>query len=339
MRLLDSVDACLPHPSETVQKQAGRALYQLTRSYFPVGAKGPSERLQQRVVNKYAKEVKTSLNPAATRGFTMALGNLPAKLLAPSSNVLDISLSCLCRASRPDAKVGTEKDAETRRNSLVALSRICDTVGPHPNAGENECIVGMTPVQAGHVVTALFRGLKDYNMERRGDVGSMSRIVAMEGLVTFATVMAGHNDTAYLSDETCSKIVGGLLMQLAEKLDAVRSQAGKCLMNLLGQSELIPHIVARDRLLTIFQRQCNYDINWADASTTFPLLIKCLDIHGYFEFIVSGLVISVGSLTQSVNQQASAALIGWVKQAHQIQISRLGQGMSVLRARATRNTI
>jgi hypothetical protein len=334
VRLLDSVDACLPHPSEIIQDQAGKALFQLMRSYFPVGAKGPSDRLQKRVVSKYAKEVKTSLNPAATRGFASALGNLPAKLLAPSSSVLDISVICLCRASRPDVRVASEKDAETRRNSLVALARICETVGVNPTPRENECIVGVTPVQTGHVFTALFRGLNDYNMERRGDVGSLSRIVAMQGLVTLATVVNTNQfvDEEFFSEENSIKLVGGILKQLSEKLDAVRLQAGKCLRNILNQSTpSIPYIPGRDCLVKIFL-QGNGDeefaINWADASVTFPLVMKCLDIDELFDYIVSGLVISVGSLTQSVNKQASAALLEWVKESQLSRISRLGQGMT-----------
>ena len=126
VRLLDSVDTCLSHPNETIQEQAGSALFALTRSYFPVSSNGPSARLQSRVVDKYTKTARTNINPAATRGFSLALGCLPAKILAPSSKVLDMTLSCLCRISHPRATVGNEKDAETRKNALVSLSRICE---------------------------------------------------------------------------------------------------------------------------------------------------------------------------------------------------------------------
>jgi hypothetical protein len=303
------------------------------RYYFPVTTNGPSDRLQKRVVDKYLKQVKTSINPAVTRGFAMALGYLPAKLLAPSETVLNLSLAILCKSSRPDAKVGTDKDAETRRNSLVALSRICKTVGVEVTTRENECIIPLNEKQVGHVFAALFRGLDDYNKERRGDVGSMSRIVAMQGLVDMALITTRKGSIgAFFSEEIATKIVGGLLKQLAEKLDAVRLEAGKCLIRILRQSDPpIPYIPKRKELLVALKpgdgSKTDYEaINWADSSVTFPLVMKVAQIDKYFDFIISGLVISVGCLTQSVSKHASAVLLQWVKEATETGIQRLGQG-------------
>ena len=334
VRLLDSIDACLPHPSEGIQEQAGKGLCALMESYFPVSAKGPSDRLQKRVVDKYVKQVQTSINPAYTRGFSMALGYLPAKLIAPSSTVLDTILSTLCRASRPDAKVGNDKDAETRRNSLVSLERICTTVGIEATASENQCIISLSESQVEDVFTAFFRGLEDYNMERRGDVGSMSRIVAMHGLEAMA-LLTTRNELAsngYFSKDICIRIIGGLLKQLSEKLDAVRSEAGKCLIGILSQSEPpIPYIPQKDRLIDAMKpdndsRPGDNETNWADASVTFPMVMRAAEIDEYFDFIISGLVISVGCLTQSVSKHASAVLLQWVKEAETADITRLGKG-------------
>lgn len=301
------------------------------RVYFPVGPQGPSERLQKRVVDKYVQQVKTNINPAATRGFSMALGRLPAKLLAPSSKVLDFSLACLCRISRPDATIGNDKDAETRRNALVALARICETVGLVPKGDEQVCPVGLTSTQVGHVFSALFRGLGDYNMERRGDVGSMSRVAAMHGLVSLVLTVNRHppgTADVHFDREICTQLVGGLLKQLGEKLDMVRNEAGKCLVQILTHIEPeIPYVAEKKRLvvsLGISDRTAS--INWADAAVTFPLLVEVLGIEEYFEYVVAGLVISAGSLTQSVVKEAGAALVRWVKGASDSNIDRLGAG-------------
>eukprot|EP00934_Nitzschia_sp_Nitz4_P009143 Nitzschia sp. Nitz4//scaffold179_size51476//40380//44226//NITZ4_006931-RA/size51476-processed-gene-0.18-mRNA-1//-1//CDS//3329539231//9133//frame0 len=329
VRMLDSVDASIPHPNETIQQQACNALHALTRSYFPVGVNGPSDRLQKRVVDNYVSLVKTSTNPAKTRGFSMALGSLPAKLLAPSSKVLDLSLACLCRASRPDATVGNEKDAETKRNALTALSKICQTVGVGPVGTNSGCIVSMTEKQVSHVLTAMLRGLTDYHIERRGDIGSMSRIAAMQGLLEFAKV--GRRANVMLGEEdTGTKMVGGMLKQLAEKLDSVRREAGQCLEELL---KLIPDnangggvvIPESERLSSILAIHDNHTVNWADASETFPLLVRVLDIEAYFSHVASGIVISVGCLTQNVAKAAGESLITWMKQASKEQIGHFGQ--------------
>lgn len=333
MRLLDSVDACIPHPNEVVQEQAGKALFALMRSYFPVSANGPSERLQKRVIDKYVKQVKTSINPAVTRGFSMALGRLPAKLLAPSSKVLDQSLGCLCRSSRPEATVGNDKDAETRRNAIVALSRICKTVGlPSEQANNHGCKVGLTPKQTSHVFAALFRGLSDYNMERRGDVGSMSRIAAMRGLVSVAytTSLETGVTLEYFDEDRCTRIIGGLLKQLSEKLDVVRSEAGRCLEEILTSppETRLPFIQKEGQLKAALgiESQGDDGINWADAASTFPLVVKALDISEYFDFVLSGLVISVGCLTQSVAREATSSLVEWLRGASSASLDRFGEG-------------
>jgi hypothetical protein len=185
VRLLDSVDACLVHPTEGIQTSAARALNVLLENYFPVGCNGPSVRLQTRVMGKYISKVQTEDNPAATRGFSLALGHLPAKLLAPSCEVLDSVLTCLCNASKKDCLVGG--DAETRRNSIVSLVSVCTTVGIYN--GEVSAADGVAfPIyrlrksETDRVFASLLTAMEDYNFDRRGDVGSWSRIAAMDGL-------------------------------------------------------------------------------------------------------------------------------------------------------------
>ena len=195
VRLLDSVDACLVHPNEDIQQSAALALSALLAQYFPVGSKGPSARLQGRVVDKYVAAVRTEDNPAATRGFALGLGHLPAKLLAPTGAVLDAVLGCLSDAFRRDSVVGGEGDAETRRNAIVAVTRVCNTVGidkgtSFPPTASPLC--RMTKAQITTVFASLLASMDDYNRDRRGDVGSWSRIAAMEGLeaLTYLSIKA-----------------------------------------------------------------------------------------------------------------------------------------------------
>lgn len=335
VRLLDTIDACIPHPNEDIQEQATMALSQLLTFYFPIGRKGPSDRLQKRVVDKYVKQVTTSTNAAATRGFSMALGRLPSKLLAPSSAVLDKALACLCRMARPDTTIGTDKDAESRRNALVALARICRTVAVSPS-GEDACTVGLTDKQLGHVFAALLRGLDDYNMERRGDVGSMSRIAAMEGLVSIAKTVCSSRDIDKISATfdviSCTKIVAGLLKQLSEKLDSVRSASGRCIVQILVDLDpvILPYVREKEQVCSHLkiedETNAMMHVNWSDAAVTFPLVTKCLDIETYSLHVLSGLIISVGCLTQSVSKEAGMALVQWLKSAPLNSIHRTGEG-------------
>jgi hypothetical protein len=335
VRLLDTIDACLSHPSESTQEQAGRALYALMRSYFPVGPNGPSSRLQNRVVDKYANMVRTSSNPAATRGFALGLGCLPAKLLAPSSSVIDVSLDCLCRASRPDARVGTDKDAETRRNALVALTRICETISLYEPNGNAGCVVGLTERQVNHVFDSLFCAMDDYNRDQRGDVGSKCRVVAMEGLLRLSKTLSHPSKVTAasetLSRDRCLSMIGLILKQFSEKLDAVRSEAARLLFECLDENCLIKAFIPkRENLISVLTQHNIADplkCNWADASSTFPMVMKIADeVEDYFDFIISGMIVSVGCLTQSTSQNASKALIQWCRNTNDEKMNYFGSG-------------
>ncbi len=339
VRLLDSLDACLPHPNEVIQEQAGAGLLALLRSYFPVSAKGPSARLQARVVDKYTKIVSTSINPAATRGFALALGCLPRKIVAPSTQVLDMTLTCLIDISHPLKKVGDDKDAETRTNALVSLSRVCDTVGLIPSQDDSQCVVAMTSEQIQRVFSAFLRSMGDYNTDQRGDVGSKCRLASMNGLVALATLVTsssssssrvvGESTKQDFTTELCTHILGLLWKQFSEKLNFVRSEAAKCLLALLDEdSPVKPYILHRESLVdALSPPNPNQTLNWADASMTYPMVMKAAEVDDeYFDYVIKGLVLSTGGLTKDTTQNSSQVLIQWVRRANRDEkLQKLGK--------------
>ena len=126
---MGSIDVNLKHPYNEIQETPAAVLSSLMHSYFPVGERGPSDCLQKRVVVKYVQLVNKSSHPAETRGYAIALGSVPKKLLAPSSKALQKGRSCLCNAAKVTSRVGKEWDAETRRKALEALSKTSVKVG------------------------------------------------------------------------------------------------------------------------------------------------------------------------------------------------------------------
>ena len=325
VKLLDSVDTCLKHPKEEIQEVAAAALGALTRSYFPVGPNGPSDRLQKRVVDKYVDILRTEDNPAASRGFALALGRLPKKLLAPSPQVLDKVLDSLANAAMIDSKVGDEGDAETRRNAIISIVGVCNEVGFSGSfTGSNN-----VPVRKENIAVAfdsLLSSMEDYNTDRRGDVGSWCRIAAMNGLKDLTLLAITGEDvhvpceggvtttTLYFDEERCIRVIGTLLKQLSEKLDNVRMCAGTCLEKLLRSEEpTIPFIPSRSALEKALGLQEQDHINWANPSVTFPMVMQSASIDGLFEYIVAGMVISVGGLTESVTKSSTSALLEWTR--------------------------
>ena len=57
--------------------------------------------------------------------------------------------------------------------------------------------------------------------------------------------------------------------------------------------------------------------NWALARETFPKMIKVMTLAPYHEAVVSGLVLSVGGLTEAVVKSSSSALLEWARAANQ----------------------
>ena len=335
VKLLDSVDACLKHPKEEIQEVAAAALGALTRSYFPVGPSGPSDRLQKRVVDKYVDILCTEDNPAASRGYALGLGRLPKKLLAPNHQVLDTVINTLANAAKIDSKVGDEGDAETRRNSIASIVGVCTEVGLvatslTPNA---------EPLSKDNVDVAfesLLASMEDYNTDRRGDVGSWCRIAAMKGLVALTLLAASGEDAAcevgvsgkgiYFDEQRCVRVIGALLKQLSEKLDNVRLCAGTCLEKLLRNTDpTIPHIPSRSALEDALGLDQRDHINWANPTVTFPMVMRSACIGDMFEYVIAGMVISVGGLTESVTKSSTSALLEWTRGARG-DSKRLGDG-------------
>ncbi len=92
--------------------------------------------------------------------------------------------------------MGDEPDAETRRNALLALIEVCQTLGL--GGGDNG---GLSHAQLQRALATLLRSTGDYATDKRGDVGSWCRQVALRGLASLLALLgpADHDKTASAS--------------------------------------------------------------------------------------------------------------------------------------------
>jgi hypothetical protein len=139
-------------------------------------------------------------------------------------------------------------------------------------------------------------------------------------------------DVPHFSQELCIRILGSLLKQLSEKLDAVRSHAGSCLERILtNESPSIPHIPKKSLLCKALHLvEPRKATNWANGNETFKMVMAVADIDEFFYYVISGMVISVGGLGESVAKPAEEALLAWVKadaDAAPRRANRLADGM------------
>ena len=115
----------------------------------------------------------------ARRGFSSALGALPAHLLAQREEEVILALIRSSRISE-----GTESWAEARRDSVRALAAVTATV-----------VAVLDQRLAPHIYDCFLVSLEDYTIDRRGDTGAWVREAAMSGLetVTVALLNRGTN--------------------------------------------------------------------------------------------------------------------------------------------------
>lgn len=126
----------------------------------------------------------------------------------------------------------------------------------------------------------------------------------------------------YLTPDMMRKFMCHVMKQLSEKLDTVRETAGGVLYRILWRQDptMVRWIPDRPHMQVIFPQtlKCNF----ANASETFPLLMKALMINEYMPSIIAGLIISVGGLTESVVKSSRQALIQWFQT--QLKAQRYG---------------
>jgi len=249
------------------------------------------------------------------------------------------------------------------------------------------------------VFESLLESVGDYGIDRRGDVGSWSRVEAMIGLeeilymamnasptiphiaapiileksnhsqheltdipdITSRLSFFEDNASArvkqalvdgkvfqpfaiqsedFLVDETlCTRIIGAMLKQLCEKMDLVRSVAGGCLERLLLSTSPVVSFIPQKKVLIKAMNLNPYrkhegsilTNNYTVPSITFPMVVKAMNVDEFFEDIISGIVISVGGITESVVKYASSSLLEWVKILRQRKctggIAKLGNAL------------
>eukprot|EP01018_Ginkgo_biloba_P017523 Gb_00473 [translate_table: standard] len=340
---LDTLNENLRHPNAQIQACAVEALKHFVHSYLiSAGASTVKD-----VTSKYLQLLRTDPNMAAKRGSALALSVLPKEFLSPDWRIV---LKTLCAASlvqdNPD-----ERDAETRVNAVRGLAKVCETL---TGAGL-EFMLGDVPGEdsplaaiKNQVMECLFKALDDYSVDNRGDVGSWVREAAMEGLERCTYILCqsqtmftgqGFKTTAVVEPlsgldegsvchmhETNSlfdtnlaiRLIGGIAKQAVEKIDKVRDIAGRTLQRILYNGNIfVPYLPHRCELEAIVPDDAT--LNWAAPSDSYPHLVHLLQFSEYRTAVLSGLVISLGGLADSLRKASLSAVIEY------LQISKDGE--------------
>lgn len=331
--LLDTLNDNLRHPNAQIQVCAIESLKQFVRTYL-ISA---DALVVKDITSKYLQVLRSDPNVAAKRGSALALSVLPYEFLIADWRIILKTLCAACLVpENPD-----DRDAETRVNAVRGLATVCETL-------TGACIDSTLSVPASEeslldviknaVVDCLFKALEDYSVDNRGDVGSWVREAAMEALekctyiicrsLTAFTGNGINTRQAYTSDEgfmsdtqkenslfdsnLAARLIGGIAKQAVEKIDKVRDIAGRTLQRILHNDYIfVPYIPHRCELEVIVPKDGTF--NWAAPSNCFPCLVRLLQFNEYRTCVLSGLVISIGGLADSLRKASLSALLEYVQ--------------------------
>ncbi|CAJ0763038.1 13373_t:CDS:2 [Entrophospora sp. SA101] len=162
-------------------------------------------------------------------------------------------------------------------------------------------------------------GLEDYSADSRGDIGSWIREACMNGFMEFCPLIQkldfkGMNCKPWWTNDLSKNVFSSLLKQSVERIDKIRSCAGKVLLNLLykkividGEEKFLFDVPGREILQKILPR--DKEIHWIKPSELYPRLIKLLILPEYRFDLLTGLVIAAGGLTESLQDRIVIPLL------------------------------
>lgn len=326
--LLDTLNENLKHPNAQIQFAAVGAL----RHFVPAYLVALGDKVANEMTLKYLKLLDDQ-NVAARRGAALALGILPYEFLAVRWKAVIMKLCGSCTIEdKPD-----DPDAESRVNAVRGLVSVCEILTSFSSDINFEEDLSLYLLIKNEVMQTLFKALDDYAVDNRGDVGSWVREAAMDALERCTYILCKRDSTGSMKaqgvehpsemhdhdvvkDTTCplfdakvaTDLVGGIAKQAVEKIDKIRDIAAKTLQRILyNQNYSIAYIPHREALEDIIPKDA--DLEWGVPSVSYPRLVQLLQISCYRRSVLSGLVISMGGLQESLRKASVTALLEYLR--------------------------
>ncbi|TCD65493.1 hypothetical protein EIP91_002577 [Steccherinum ochraceum] len=215
-----------------------------------------------------------------------------------------------------DQSPTTLQNVEARRNAYASISQILENVVPRLSEH-------LTPAVVCEMIDSLQVGLEDYTTDERGDVGSWIRMVCIKGLADVSVILLANGQhipalESYLPPAKFHTAIGGILKQGVERLDNVRQQAGQQLLRILELQLL--NLPGKERwaveggsLMHRLFLNGEENIGWHEGTWLFPKAVQLLEIKEYRRQLLSGLVLSVSSRTDSTQRPVSTSLVNFAK--------------------------
>ncbi|NXX31393.1 TBCD protein, partial [Nicator chloris] len=287
-----------------IKESAVSALAALCEEFY-INQRGEADpALQDELVTQYVSELQNT-EEMIRCGFSRALGALPRFLLKGRLQQVLEGLKRVTTISPEDVSF-----AEARRDALIAIAKVCQTVGVKGDGSQQEYVCRDNVDQ---IYATLLTGVTDYTTDSRGDVGGWVREAAMTSLME-VTLLLVQNEAELINANICKQIMCWLAQQSAEKIDKFRAHAGSVFLTLLHfDHPPVPHIPHREELERIFPRSEKETLNWNAASEAFPRITQLLGLPAYQYHVLLGLSVSVGGLTETTLRYSAQSLFDYMK--------------------------
>ncbi|XP_072601396.1 tubulin-specific chaperone D isoform X3 [Vulpes vulpes] len=292
------------HSRQQVKEAAVSALAALCREYYVLDGGQADPARQEELLRQYLADLQ-SPEEMARCGFSLALGALPRVLLQGRLQQVLAGLGAVTAICPKDVSF-----AESRRDALKAISRVCQTVGVRAGGAPDEVVCEENVSQ---IYRTLLGCLRDYTTDSRGDVGAWVREAAMTSLRDL-TLLLGREQPELLEASICQQVMCCVAQQASEKIDRVRAHAARVFMTLLHcDGAPLPHVPHRGELEELFPRSDVASVNWNAPSQAFPRITRLLGLPAYRYHVLLGLAVSVGGLTESTVRYSTQSLFEYMK--------------------------
>ncbi|XP_077710873.1 tubulin-specific chaperone D isoform X1 [Canis aureus] len=292
------------HSRQQVKEAAVSALAALCCEYYVLDGGQADPVKQEELLQQYLADLQ-SPEEMARCGFSLALGTLPRVLLQGRLQQVLAGLGAVTTICPKDVSF-----AESRRDALKAISRVCQTVGVRAGGAPDEVVCEENVSQ---IYRTLLGCLHDYTTDSRGDVGAWVREAAMTSLRDL-TLLLGREQPELLEASICQQVMCCVAQQASEKIDRVRAHAARVFMMLLHcEGAPLPHVPHRGQLEELFPRSDVASVNWNAPSQAFPRITRLLGLPAYRYHVLLGLAVSVGGLTESTVRYSTQSLFEYMK--------------------------
>lgn len=148
--------------------------------------------------------------------------------------------------------------------------------------------------------------MKDFSVDSRGDVGSWIRDASAHGLQLCFEIAKSAQLSLDLSLRL--EMLSSIILSCLEKIDRIRESAGAILIHLLEDLDItLPYREEIGALLVGKE-----SLNWLNSAEVIPLMTNLMHIPDFRKPVLTGLVLNIGGLTESLVRHATDSFSDFV---------------------------